>query len=145
VISRRRRQPHLRIRLQWRCVVVPLGLWLGLVGAACHNAPDASDVSVTWTAEPTPPVAGVPVVADLTLHDAAGLPVRGAKLHIEGHMSHPGMGPVLAVAEEGHDGVYQVRFLFTMAGDWVVLVKGLLPDGRRLNHRVDVTGVRPPG
>jgi len=60
-------------------------------------------------------------------------------------MSHPGMAPILAVAEERGDGVYLVRFQFTMAGDWVVLVKGSLPDGRMVSHRVDIADVRPSG
>jgi hypothetical protein len=85
------------------------------------------------------------MTAEVTLRDAARQPVTGAKVEIEGHMSHPGMAPVLATADEQRDGVYQVRFQFPMAGDWIVLVKGVLPDGRVLTERVDVQGVRPSG
>jgi YtkA-like len=85
------------------------------------------------------------MIAEVTLLDATGKPVHGAALEIEGHMSHPGMAPVLATAEERRDGVYAVRFQFPMAGDWIMLVKGSLPDGRTLNHRIDIANVRPSG
>jgi len=123
--------------------LVLLACW-SLVGA-CAGPLVADDVSVTWTAEPAPPVVGAPLVANVTLRDSARQPVRGARLEIEVHMSHPGMAPILAAAEEQGDGVYQVRFRFTMAGDWIVLVKGSLPDGRMLNQRIDVANVRPSG
>jgi len=123
--------------------LVLLACW-SLVGA-CAGRPMADDVSVTWTADPAPPVAGARTVATVTLRDAARQPVRGVRLEIEVHMSHPGMAPILAAADEQPDGVYRVRFQFTMAGDWIVLVKGTLPDGRTLNQRIDVANVRPAG
>jgi hypothetical protein len=32
-----------------------------------------------------------------------------------------------------------------MAGDWIVLVAGTLPDGRTVSDRFDIAGVRPSG
>lgn len=84
-------------------------------------------------------------MGEVTLRDAARRPVRGAKLQVEGHMSHPGMAPVIAKAAERADGVYEVQLQFTMRGDWILLVTGELPDGRRINHRVDVTTTGPSG
>lgn len=127
----------------WGLILLAGGGLVGMVG--CSKAPAPADVSVTWTTEPSPPVVGAPIVADVTLRDADRQPVRGATIEIEGHMTHPGMAPVLAAAEERGDGVYRVRFQFTMAGDWIVLVKGFLPDGRPVNHRIDVASVRPSG
>jgi hypothetical protein len=60
-----------------------------------------------------------------------------------GHMSHPGMTPVVAEAAERTPGVYAVPFTLTMPGDWVLLVSAALPNGERLEHRVEVPGVRP--
>ena len=128
-----------------RHLVLLVGTCGAFLGAACARAPSAGDVSVTWAAEPTPPVVNAPMIAEVTLLDATGKPVHGATLEIEGHMSHPGMAPVLATAEERRDGVYAVRLQFPMAGDWIVLVKGSLPDGRTLNHRIDIANVRPSG
>jgi len=102
-------------------------------------------VSVDWAMTPTPPVAGAATVGTLTLRDAAFKPVRGATLQVEGHMSHPGMAPVLAEATERGDGAYEVRLEFTMGGDWILLVTGELPDGRRLTHRFGIEHVRPHG
>ncbi len=60
-------------------------------------------------------------------------------------MSHAGMAPVLANATESAPGVYDLRFAFTMQGDWVLLVAAVLPDGTRIERRVDVGNVRPSG
>lgn len=93
---------------------------------------------------PTPPIAGGETRVEVTLRDDTRRPVRGANLQVEAHMSHPGMAPVIAPVTERGDGVYEVRLQFTMAGDWIVLVTGGLPDGRILNHRIDIAA-RPAG
>jgi hypothetical protein len=67
----------------------------------------------------------------------------GARLRVEGHMAHPGMAPVLAEARDLGRGRYQADLTFTMAGDWFLIVSGALPDGRRVEHRIDIAGVRP--
>jgi hypothetical protein len=58
-------------------------------------------------------------------------------------MSHAGMAPVLADGVERAAGVYDIPFAFTMQGDWVLLVSAVLPDGGRVERRVDVANVRP--
>jgi len=55
------------------------------------------------------------------------------------------MAPVLADATETAPGVYDLRFAFTMQGDWVLLVSAVLPGGARLERRIDVANVRPAG
>ena len=92
---------------------------------------------------PTPPVVGETTVARLTLRDEARRPIDGAKLRIEGHMSHPGMAPFIVTPEEEGDGLYEAHLEFTMAGDWILLVTGELPGQRRLSHRIEVTNVQP--
>lgn len=111
-----------------------------MLGAACRRTPSvANDVRVEWKITPSPPLAGAATLAELTLRDGARRPVRGARLRVEGHMSHPGMAPVMATAAERDDGVYEVRLQFTMRGEWILLVTGELPDGRRINQRIDVS------
>lgn len=94
---------------------------------------------------PTPPVVGRPISAEIRLLDGGRRPIAGGRLQVEAHMSHAGMTPVIARATERGDGVYEVRWRFTMRGDWILLVTGTLPDGRRLDHRIDVPNVQPPG
>jgi len=56
-------------------------------------------------------------------------------------MSHPGMAPAFAEAKEGEPGQYQGSVEFAMAGDWVVLIHVTLPDGRKLERKVNVANV----
>lgn len=92
---------------------------------------------------PTPPTVGETTIATLTLRDRARQPVRGAKLRIEGHMSHPGMAPFIVIPEEKGDGLYEAHLEFTMRGDWILLVTGELSGQRRLSHRIEVTNAQP--
>jgi hypothetical protein len=75
------------------------------------------------------------------LRDAAGEPITGATVEVEGNMNHAGMVPVLSEAQEVSPGHYQADLEFTMGGDWFILVRAQLPDGRSLERQVDVPGV----
>ena len=104
------------------------------------NPPDLA--TIEHSISPEPARVG-PASITLKLADAAGKPVTGAKIAIEADMSHAGMSPVFADANEGEAGRYQARFEFPMAGDWVVLLHITLPGGKRLERQIDVKGVRP--
>jgi hypothetical protein len=58
-------------------------------------------------------------------------------------MTHAGMAPVFASATERTAGVYDLSFAFTMPGDWALLLSVTLPDGTRIERRIDVANVRP--
>ena len=58
-------------------------------------------------------------------------------------MPHPGMTPIVADAAERSPGVYVAPFTFTMPGNWALIVSAALPDGGRVEQRVEVPGVRP--
>jgi hypothetical protein len=75
------------------------------------------------------------------LHDANGLPISGAQVELEGNMNHAGMVPVFAEASEVAPGRYRAGMEFTMGGDWFILVRADLPDGRSMERKVDVPGV----
>jgi hypothetical protein len=66
----------------------------------------------------------------------------GTRVRVVGHMTHPGMQPIEAEATRRGPGVYVADVKFTMAGDWVLLVTLELADGRRIERRIDVPGVR---
>jgi hypothetical protein len=92
-------------------------------------------------APPTPAVGAAQLA--LTLADPSGAPLDGATVEIEGTMTHAGMRPVFAQARGQGDGRYQVdAFTFTMAGDWLLIVKVTLPDGGRAQRTFPVDGVR---
>ena len=113
--------------------------------AGCGRTPKpVSSVDVAWTLRPAPAAVG-PATLTLTLRDRSGVPVQGAIVRLEGHMSHAGMAPVQETATERGPGVYEVSFAFTMPGDWVLLLSATLTDGARVERRVDVPHVRPSG
>jgi hypothetical protein len=126
-----------------------LTAWL-LVGAlsasiAGCRASDPSDaISAAWTVEPSPPAAGQALVVRVTLSDR-DRPVSGAKLRLEGQMSHPGMTPVVSDLVERGNGTYEGHLQLTMAGDWILVVTGELAGGERLTKQLDMPGVPPAG
>jgi hypothetical protein len=58
-------------------------------------------------------------------------------------MSHPGMTPVVASVAERGPGEYEAQLRFSMAGDWVLVLTGQLPDGAPVTKQLEVVGVRP--
>ena len=76
---------------------------------------------------------------DLELTGPDGQPVEGAQLSIRGDMTHPGMTPVLADADEIGDGLYQADWEWTMAGDWIVTVTVELQDGLIFERAFDLS------
>lgn len=101
----------------------------------------AGDVTVELAIVPEPPKVG-DAEAGVTLKDKDGQPLRGATVKLEGNMNHAGMEPVFADAVEVAPGRYKATLKFTMGGDWFVLVTGALADGRALNRKIDVPGVK---
>jgi hypothetical protein len=129
--------PTARCRLAARSFVCAAALLAG----ACHrSAGPASSVVVSCDISPQPPRVG-PAVISLRLSDA-GRPVTGARVTLEGDMTHAGMAPVFADATEVEPGRYRATLVFTMGGDWVVIVHAALPDGGKLERQLDVKGVR---
>jgi hypothetical protein len=101
---------------------------------------DLSDVGLDLVIDPDPPQIG-PAIVEVSLYDVEGQIITGAQVALEGNMSHAGMVPVLAPAAETWPGVYRADLEFTMGGDWFILVRAKLPDGRSMERKVDVPGV----
>jgi hypothetical protein len=119
-----------------------LGLSAGLFLAGCGQRPAAPNgVSIEHEVTPRPPRVGPARIA-LRVSDAAGRPLSGARVRLEGNMSHAGMRPVFGEARESGPGRYESALEFTMGGDWVILVRLTLPDGREIERQFDVKGVQ---
>ena len=119
-----------------------LALCAGLFLAGCRTQTGTrDDVSVAHEVAPDPPRVGAATVT-LRVADVAGRPLSGARVSLEGNMTHPGMRPVFGEARELEPGRYQSPLEFTMGGDWVVLVRLTLPDGRKIERQFDVKGVQ---
>jgi hypothetical protein len=129
-----RRRTVARLCLPWAIAAT-------LAAGACRKAADP-EVDVRWTLRPEKPHVG-PVTLTVTLgepHAVAG----GTEVRVVGHMTHPGMAPVVATTTRRGPGIYEATLNLTMAGDWVLLVTVQFADGRRAERRVDVPGVQPP-
>lgn len=107
----------------------------------CQSSEDtASDIQLEWEITPNPPSVGEATLS-ITLRDSLNQLLTGADVNIEGNMSHPGMQPVIAEAEEIDPGVYSTPIQFTMGGDWFFIIKSTLPDNRALERQINVNGV----
>jgi hypothetical protein len=115
-----------------------------LLGVACLRLTEPTpDFNVQHDVSPSPPEVGRPATVSLKVIDfLTSKPVSGARVRLEGNMTHAGMTPVFAEAKELEPGRYRATLEFTMAGDWVVLVHAALPDGRKFERQFDVKGVR---
>jgi len=97
---------------------------------------------VDFQIEPQPVRVG-PVVISIALTDADNHPVTGAQIAVEADMSHAGMSPVLAQANEVQPAHYETHLPLGMAGDWVIVLHGTLPNGEKIEQQFDVRNVRP--
>jgi nitrogen fixation protein FixH len=74
------------------------------------------------TTSPAQPVSGEDTTFEVTLNDASGQPVAGAKVEAALEMKIMDMGKnVVTLADKGN-GVYQGKGQFTMSGPWDVVV-----------------------
>ena len=80
----------------------------------------------------------------LNVTDVSGKPVTGARISLEGNMSHPGMVPVFADAKETAPGSYVSTMELSMAGDWYVAAHVTLTDSRKFDHQFEIKGVGQP-
>lgn len=133
-------------RLAWtrrNLKVLAFAVMAVLVIAACHKSGESVPPVITIRHEITPQPARVgSATVTLRLSDPAGKAVTGARITLEGNMSHAGMAPVIAKAIETEPGQYQAPLELTMAGDWIVLLHLTLANGQRLERQFEIRGVR---
>jgi hypothetical protein len=120
-----------------------VALALSLLLAGCTApAESAPDLQIELTLDPPQPVVG-DVALSLRVTGNDGKPLENAKLQVEGNMNHAGMKPSFAELSEQEPGVYSGTIDFTMGGDWFLLVTVTGPDGKVVEKKIAVAGVRP--
>jgi YtkA-like protein len=119
---------------------VALFACLLLVQACRPHTEASSNLTLTHEVSPQPPRVGRLTIT-LTLRDASEKAVTGARIAVEGNMSHAGMAPVFSSAAEIGSGRYVAPLDVAMAGDWVVLVHVILPDGKTVDRQFEIKGV----
>jgi len=119
--------------------VIALCACLVLVQSCLNQRQSYTDLTLTHEVSPQPPRVG-PVT--ITLKPAkSGIPLTGARITLEGNMSHGGMAPVFAEATEIAPGHYRAIMELSMAGDWFVQVHLSSSDGRKLDYQFEIKGV----
>ena len=118
-----------------------LVLLILLLAFACQKTAKPPDITLQYEIAPQPPRVGAATI-DLKLTNKNGAAVGGARVDLEGNMSHAGMAPVSVEAKEIETGKYRGTLQLTMAGDWIVLVHITLPDGQKLQRQIELSGVR---
>lgn len=118
----------LNSHINQRLVLLAL-LLLGVMAGCRQSREEATAVLTIELVSPLNPSMSSDTEISLSVRDAAGQSVNDAQLDIKGDMTHAGMVPVLASAQNGAEGVYTAPFAWTMTGDWIVTVRATLPDG----------------
>lgn len=114
-----------------------------LLIAACHKSGESVPPVITIGHEITPQPARVGSnTITLRLSDPSGKAITGAVITLEGNMSHAGMAPVFAKANETEPGNYQAALELSMGGDWIVLLHLKLANGQSLERQFEIKGVR---
>ena len=136
------RQPKAARRLaRWAaflCALAAISVLVAGCGRIQQTPAAAQDgYTMTMVAQPSPPVVGDGTLV-VTLRDPAGNPVTGARLQIEGNMSHAGMKPSFGKVTGEDAGRYTVAIPWTMGGDWYVDIKATLADGRVIARRFPI-------
>jgi len=117
-------------------------LCLFVAGFISCRSQSSAEVIITHEVLPQSPRVGH-VAITLRVTNASRKPLMGARIKLEGNMSHPGMSPVFADALEVAPGEYRANMELSMAGDWVILVHLTLPDGSKLERQFEIKGVAP--
>ena len=88
---------------------------------------EAEGLGVELESEPAQPVQGRETAYTLSLRDAAGRQVIGAKVTLIGRMPD-GMTVLAPLRETSRAGLYSGRVLFTMEGGWRLTVRIIRTD-----------------
>jgi hypothetical protein len=131
-----------RIRQRFgRAVFVAL-LLASLQAAGCARSARATyDVAFVCDSDPKPPRVG-PNTFTIVLRGKNDQRLGGARIALEGDMSHPGMSPVFGEAREIAPGQYRGTLDLNMLGDWTVVFHITLANGQSFDRQVQIPHIR---
>jgi hypothetical protein len=128
-----------------RCVALAVLIAGAAALEACNASASPSLVSkgagaaAALTIEPFPPVSLKASRLELTLSDAGGQRIAGARVRLDLTMPGMEMPPNRLDLREAGAGLYRGEALFTMAGDWQIRAEAAVAGGLELfNFRVRV-------
>ena len=118
-------------------------LWLASSQAQGFSKSSQANNGIAFACErnPQPPRTGRNTFT-VSLTGPAGEPVAGARVSLEGDMSHPGMSPVFGEAKETSPGRYQGTLDLNMLGDWTILFHITLTSGRTFDRDVKIQNLQ---
>ena len=117
-------------------------LCLFVAGFISCRSQSSAEVIITHEVAPQPARVGQ-VAIRLRVTDAQRQPIVGARITLEGNMSHAGMSPLFVDTLEAAPGEYRANMNLSMAGDWIVLVHLTLRNGAKLERQFEIKGVAP--
>ena len=122
-----------RRRISANIAKVALVLLLAGLACACRQQTiQSSDVQLDLVFSHTRVGAAT---ARLTVRDKTGKSIENpGSIRLRGDMTHAGMQPVIVEAESSQDGMYELPFEWTMAGDWIVEASLKLASGATVSH-----------
>lgn len=121
---------------------VGLLLIIALALAGCTRASTRDSVlTITMAVTPNPPTVGMTTI-DLQVHEANGQPLAGAHVEVEGSMTHAGMTPEIATADELAPGSYRAMVPLSMSGDWLITVAVQMADGQVVEQTLPLPNVK---
>ncbi|MCE7874777.1 hypothetical protein DYH09_31025 [bacterium CPR1] len=115
-------------------MVLLLLVTVGCSRPATGRGDQAAEVQLTVQVTPGPRVGD-------NLLQVEVLGGEPARLEVEATMSHAGMTPVLAPLTRVEGARWQAPLKLTMAGDWILILRGELKDGRKLERQIPLPGV----
>jgi len=128
--------------LRKRDLLIALCVLLALSPGCRRESVSTTNLTISYEVSPLPARVG-DVTITISMKDGSNEPVTGARIKLEGNMSHAGMAPVFAEAKDIGPGQYRTNMSLSMAGDWQVLVHITLPDGRELDQQFEIKEVAP--
>ena len=127
-------------RLAGLGAVVPLLLCAAVVAGGCGRPPalaDTTSVRVEARLVPPQPTVG-PATLTVNLSGGTADTLQHATVDVVGHMTHPGMTPVVGTVTRRGPDVFDAALDLNMAGDWQLVATVRFPDSRRIETRVPV-------
>ena len=124
------------------CAIGVMLFVAGLQANGCSNSSSAANHAIfSWESDPKPPRIGSNTFT-IKLAGSRGEKLAGARVSLEGDMSHAGMSPAFGEAKEVAPGQYQGKLDLNMRGDWTVLFHIVLKDGLAFDRQVKIQNLQ---